>query len=246
MKKASKYDNMFDKMREVLIEYATAKDEQGRWLHKTPEIMRKFGFGDDPKVIDGFNRWLNRQGIYRCPKPKRSELIPETLFPAEEIPTKAEEPAKTEVENKPPTAEQRLEWIALHNYTAFVQTMAMIKADTEHFKICRFMSWRNKCVDPTVTATALCDDDDWFMAAINCTRDGDMGELGPDGVYERIWVGDSLWPEEKARPSTIKEVARFRDHIGLADYWVDKTLQFFNVFYLPEGPVAVYRKLKAE
>lgn len=80
MKKASKYDNMFDKMREVLIEYATAKDEQGRWLHKTPEIMRKFGFGDDPKVIDGFNRWLNRQGIYRCPKPRRSERIPETLF----------------------------------------------------------------------------------------------------------------------------------------------------------------------
>lgn len=75
MKKASKYDNMFDKMREVLIEYATAKDEQGRWLHKTPEIMRKFGFGDDPKVIDGFNRWLNRKDIYRCPKPKRSERL---------------------------------------------------------------------------------------------------------------------------------------------------------------------------
>ena len=85
MKKASKYD-IFDKMREVLIEYATAKDEQGRLLHKTPEIMRKFGFGDDPKVIDGFNRWLNRQGIYRCPKPKRSELIPETLFNMEETP----------------------------------------------------------------------------------------------------------------------------------------------------------------
>ena len=75
MKKASKYDNMFDKMREVLIEYATAKDEQGRLLHKTPEIMRKFGFGDDPKVIDGFNRWLNRQDIYRCPKPRRSERL---------------------------------------------------------------------------------------------------------------------------------------------------------------------------
>lgn len=75
MKKASKYDNMFDKMREVLIEYATAKDEQGRWLHKTPEIMRKFGFGDDPKVIDGFNRWLNRQDIYRCPKPRRAERL---------------------------------------------------------------------------------------------------------------------------------------------------------------------------
>lgn len=86
MKKASKYDKMFDAMREVLIEYATAKDAEGRWLHKTPEIMRKFGFGNDPKVIDGFNRWLNRQGIYRCPKPKRSEAIPETLFGMEETP----------------------------------------------------------------------------------------------------------------------------------------------------------------
>lgn len=85
MKKASKYDNMFDKMREVLIEYATAKDEQGRWLHKTPEIMRKFGFGDDPKVIDGFNRWLNRQDIYRVPKPKRTTPSGE-LFPVEENP----------------------------------------------------------------------------------------------------------------------------------------------------------------
>lgn len=85
MKKASKYDNMFDKMRGVLIEYATAKDEQGRWLHKTPEIMRKFGFGDDPKVIDGFNRWLNRQGIYRVPKPKRATPSDE-LFPVEENP----------------------------------------------------------------------------------------------------------------------------------------------------------------
>lgn len=75
MKKVSKYDKMFDAMREVLIEYATAKDAEGRWLHKTPEIMRKFGFGNDPKVIDGFNRWLNRQGIYRCPKPKRSERL---------------------------------------------------------------------------------------------------------------------------------------------------------------------------
>lgn len=75
MKKASKYDKMFDAMREVLIEYATAKDAEGRWLHKTPEIMRKFGFGNDPKVIDGFNRWLNRQGIYRCPKPRRSERL---------------------------------------------------------------------------------------------------------------------------------------------------------------------------
>lgn len=234
-----KYDKIFDPMREVLIEYATSKDEHG-YKNTAPEICRKFGFGTDAKVIDGFNRWLLRNGVVRCPKPRRSELIAETLFPAEEI-----EPAKPQQQYDPehPTVEQRLEWIALHSYTAYVQAMAMIKADAEHFKVCRFMSWQNAIIDTTVTATALCDDD-WFMAAINCMRDGDMGEQGPDGVYERIWYGDSLWKDEKPRPATIKEVALFRDHVRLEDYWESKDLQFFNVFYLPEGPVAVYRILK--
>ena len=119
--------------------------------------------------------------------------------------------------------------------------MAMIKADTEHFKVSRFMSWEEESYG--VTATALCNDD-WFMAAINCMRDGDMGHQGPDGVYERIWWGDCLFPDDKPRPSTIKEVTLFRDHVDLRGYWQDEKLQFVGVFYLPEGPVAVYRKLK--
>ncbi len=172
-----KYDKIFDPMREVLIEYATAKDDHG-YKNTAPEICRKFGFGTDAKVIDGFNRWLLRNGVVRCPKPRRSELIAETLFPAEEI-----EPAKPQQQYDPeqPTVEQRLEWIALHSYTAYAQAMAMIQADPEHFKVCRFMSWQNNIIDTTVTATALCDDD-WFMAAINCMRDGDMGVQGEDVV----------------------------------------------------------------
>lgn len=74
MKKTSKYSKMFDPLREVLIEYATARDDKGRLLHPAKEIMLKFGFGTDPAVVDGFNRWLNRRGIFRNPKPKRTAI----------------------------------------------------------------------------------------------------------------------------------------------------------------------------
>ena len=33
---------------------------------------------------------------------------------------------------------------------------------------------------------------DWFVEAINCPRDGDMGEMDEDGVWSRHWYGDSV------------------------------------------------------
>ena len=90
MKKQSKYDEMFNPREEVLIEYATMKDDKGRLKYRTPEIMRKFAYPTDAKTIDGFNRWLNSKGVYRCPKPKRTtpsgELFPDAdVYPATEL-----------------------------------------------------------------------------------------------------------------------------------------------------------------
>ena len=238
MKKASKYDNMFDKMREVLIEYATAKDEQGRWLHKTPEIMRKFGFGDDPKVIDGFNRWLNRQGIYRCPKPKRSEPIPETLFPAEEIPTKEEEPVKAEQVR---IRERNAHIInALRGaYDSFINLLTLIEKDDENFQVWRFLSWSKN--NGGETATALCNSNGWFLQAINCMRDGDMGHVGEDGVYDRIWWTDSVDSWDEPRAATVDEVAKWESH---CDHNLDDPAWLYvRTIFLNEGPVAIYMRI---
>ena len=49
-----------------------------------------------------------------------------------------------------------------------------------------FLAWR----EGGETAIALVHDD-WFVEAINCPRDGDMGEKDEDGVLSRHWYGDS-------------------------------------------------------
>lgn len=45
----------------------------------------------------------------------------------------------------------------------------------------------------------------WFNMAINCDRDGDMGQKDAHGVYERKWRTDSV-ELNKVRPATPDEV----------------------------------------
>lgn len=81
--KKSKYDKTFDPMKEVLIEYATMKDDRGCLMHTGPEVCRKFGLGTDITIVDAFNRWLNRNGVRRRKYTQRSAIeVPEELFPA--------------------------------------------------------------------------------------------------------------------------------------------------------------------
>lgn len=89
--KKSKYAEEFDRMKDLLIRLATEKDENGHLKYNTPELMKLAGFGSDPKVIDAFNRWLNRHGIYRKPRTVKATPAPpepptpasEELFPSE-------------------------------------------------------------------------------------------------------------------------------------------------------------------
>lgn len=77
-----------------------------------------------------------------------------------------------------------------------------------------FVSWEEN----GHTATALVNSDGWFEAAINCWRDGDMGDTDEDGICERIWWGDNVDigdPDATPpRPATNAEARLWLKKIG--------------------------------
>lgn len=76
------------------------------------------------------------------------------------------------------------------------------------------MSWENGW-DDKVRAIALCDSANWFDVAINCMRDGSMGEKDERGVYDRKWWSDEAgigMDDSDLRPATAEEVALYRDY----------------------------------
>lgn len=99
----------------------------------------------------------------------------------------------------------------------------------------KFMSWENthmvlnpetgKYEDEVVRAVALCDPSEYFSHAINCMRDGSMGEKDENGVYERIWYSDFIdcYGDERKtlRPATATEVELFKKYCPLQEesFW---------------------------
>ena len=86
---------------------------------------------------------------------------------------------------------------------------------TKRIEIHTVMSWNNTWGKETIRAIALCDAYKWFDAAINCLRDGDMGEKDENGVYSRIWWADeagSCCDDSDLRPATPDEVALYRQY----------------------------------
>lgn len=83
-----------------------------------------------------------------------------------------------------------------------------------------FMSWENEC-DKNIRAVALCDATGFFFCAINCMRDGDMGEMDEDGVYSRVWYGDNIEcygsELDSLRPATHEEVELYMQHVSIED-----------------------------
>ena len=67
-------------------------------------------------------------------------------------------------------------------------------------------------------AIALCDGT-WFLAAINALRDGDMGKMDGNGVFERIWWGDDIYNADvkNVRPATLSEVELYLKYCKLED-----------------------------
>lgn len=90
----SKYAAEFDRMKDLLIELATEKNDRGALKYSAPVIMKKIGHAGDAAAIDNFNRWLNRQGIYRKPRTVKETPAPpapptpptEELFPSRHLP----------------------------------------------------------------------------------------------------------------------------------------------------------------
>ena len=85
-------------------------------------------------------------------------------------------------------------------------------------KILTFKSWINDC-DKGTRAIALCDETNYFVGAINCVRDSQMGDKDENGVYSRQWWADSVWKEEEAslRAATKDEVELYLKYIDLEE-----------------------------
>lgn len=84
----------------------------------------------------------------------------------------------------------------------------------------RFVAWKNGGDPKAETAYALVEGHyDYFRCAINCMRDGDMGEKDERGIWSREWWGDSIWPEERPtmRPMTYEEVEMYMQYVDVQE-----------------------------
>lgn len=97
-----------------------------------------------------------------------------------------------------------------------------------------FVAWKNN-IEPETTAIAYMTEDAWFVRAINCVRDGDMGAIDKDGVYERQWGYDGVWIEDEPRLATDTEVGLYlrkasTNALGFAEYFQDYELDMIVRF----------------
>jgi hypothetical protein len=74
----------------------------------------------------------------------------------------------------------------------------------------RFYAWR----ESERIAICFSFDGEWFPLAINCSRDGDMGDEDENGIYARAWASDWIHPDEgtKVRYATKGEADIFMEH----------------------------------
>ena len=107
----------------------------------------------------------------------------------------------------------------------------------KRFDVWTFMSWENegsvwnketkRYDSDKVRAIALCYPNGYFIGAINCLRDGDMGEKDENGVYDRVWWADYIDcygnERETLRPANSEEVELYKKYCSvegtLADTW---------------------------
>lgn len=77
-----------------------------------------------------------------------------------------------------------------------------------------FKSWKEHESDDC-RAIALCNQDGWFYIAINCLRDGDMGRVDENGVYERRWATDYIYDSaHDLRPANREEVDLYLKYVS--------------------------------
>lgn len=110
----------------------------------------------------------------------------------------------------------------------------------EKYNVLRFATW----IEEGERAYALIDGENWFDEAINCCRDGDMGEKDERGIYSRTWVGDYADNadtfESTVRPMTKEEVDMYLEYVG-KDVLLDSDVMADK---LDNGYICVLRKDK--
>ena len=83
----------------------------------------------------------------------------------------------------------------------------------QKYEILRFATWE----EYGERAYALIDQHSFFDTAINCCRDGSMGEKDERGIYSRHWVGDYADSSDTygltVRPMTSDEIDLYLDYV---------------------------------
>lgn len=96
----------------------------------------------------------------------------------------------------------------------------------KNLQVMTFMSWDNEewannRNNGNIRAIALCDATGYFNEAINCMRDGSMGEKDENGVYERHWYGDNIDcygnERESLRLATKEEIDLYLQYVPIED-----------------------------
>lgn len=96
----------------------------------------------------------------------------------------------------------------------------------KNLQVMTFMSWDNEewannRNNGNIRAIALCDASGYFFEAINCMRDGSMGEKDHNGVYERHWYGDNINcygnERESLRLATKEEIDLYLRYVPIED-----------------------------
>ena len=106
-----------------------------------------------------------------------------------------------------------------------------------------YVAWTNE-TEPETTAIAYMIEDGFFDTAINCIRDGDMGEKDADGVYSRHWASDAVWMDDNPRLATEEEIKLYkrktRKHNGRCIFVNEKSV------IVPKGYPNAQKYISAE
>ena len=112
-----------------------------------------------------------------------------------------------------------------------------MKQFMQKYEILRFATWE----EYGERAYALIDQHTLFDTAINCCRDGSMGEKDDNGIYERHWYGDYADSadsfKDTVRPMDSSEIDMYLDYVKDAirndDIMVEGTDSGYTIILRP-------------
>ena len=100
-----------------------------------------------------------------------------------------------------------------------------------------FVAWEKD--NDGVTAIAYMSGNGWFNVAINCCRDGDMGEKDCWGVYNRKWWTDMVWIENEPREARLDEALLYLQEVNILDAEIIEEGKPLPIFVMEDGRLRV-------